>query len=271
MTNKLVHTPKSPFELQRSQDDALAIEQRENSGRLRKALRRDFQNNLAAKEALRNGADLDAKVDEIYAVVGEKFLVATPDEVRSTIRELVQEFTTLEEQGIQSVVTDSRGRAVVPVGPDTVFYPKRIDEEGNESAGFPILHPGISSSLMLQESAEYEIERLREIAPVYAMNMEVERNSEPLRAQIAVDLEKAGWKLGGCDAAPYTEMVGREDQVTITGRDRNPAFSRVPIWSRLFVRSLAERPVGTIELVSVERCEDGSTRWFEITYRAKTE
>lgn len=258
---------ESPFQLALRSESELARTESPFISRLRKALRLDFKRNAEVIEVLTSGRTAEEKSVAVTDLVSARFEEVSSEDVRRETLSLIREFEKLEEQGIREIVVDSQGRAMVPMTENTVYYPTRIDEDGNKSLGFPILHPAISSELTLREVESNEIGRLERLSPVFAFNVKIERTPEPLETRIRQDLEQKGWKIQENEGSLYTEVVGKESKVTLFGRDRNPAFSRIPVWSHAFIRSIPGPPRG-IELLAVERCEDDVYRWFEITYRA---
>lgn len=258
---------ESPFQLALRPESSLVREESPYIGRLRRSLRLDFKRDTKIIGILSSNATPEEQSEKIADYIHDRFEHVTAEDIRRESLLLIQENLKLRDMGVGEIVVDSAGKAVVPMTGSTVYYPTRIDEHGNKSLGFPMLHPAIASELMLREVDSKEIERLERLSPVYAFNAQIEKTTEPLEIRIREDLEKLGWTIRSNFGNIYTEMVGKESKVKIFGKERNPAFSRVPIWSRLFVQSIPGPP-RDIEFIAFDRREDDIHRWYEITYRA---
>lgn len=258
---------RNPFAIEKKTTDQI-IADHENDQRLKKALRLKFARDKNLIEIIQDQIlSDDEKASKLTDHVIDDFVEGRPETTRKISLQLIQEFKKLSSNSIQQVIVDFKGNAIAELSPETVYYPTLIDEDGNETLGMPIIHPAISAKLMLDDSNEFEVIKLEQKNPVYAFNMEIEKNQDRLVDIIKNDAQNAGMKIGENDGPLYTDVIGKESTLTIYGGNRNVAFSREPVWSKLFLKALEGKSI--LEIVNVERCQDELFRWIEITYRSK--
>lgn len=259
---------KNPFAIEKKSDDQIQEEfDNINSQRIKKAMRLKLVRQQELLDIVQDRELTDEiKASKIADMTVDDFLEATAPQIMEQTLSLLREFKLLEENALGNVILDQRGNAIAQFNEESVYYPTLIDEDGNESKGMPILHPTISSGLMLNEADRFEVHKLKHLNPVYGFNSDIEVSYSRLKELIFLDLQKAGIEIKPNDGPIYTEIIGRETKVTIFGKNRNPAFSREPIWSKKFVSTLSGKK--KIEIVDFQKVDDELERWYEITYRS---
>lgn len=186
---------------------------------------------------------------------------------------ILQELEQQRKEGAREYVVDqATGRALMPVGPNSVFTPAPyVDDDGVLRTPAPLLHPGISSSLAL---AAQETERRASLIkaaqnPRNRFSLTHIMDPEVITAVAAERLADVGiGRVQECDGESMEVEFGTE-AVDAESQSLNPAFHRAAMYAAVLATRVRKLVGGRGEFSfgPVKMVKNAKKRWYSVEVR----
>jgi hypothetical protein len=173
------------------------------------------------------------------------------------------------------LVDGQTGRAVLPIGPESVYRPPDfVGEDGKVHKARPVVHPGISSSLALARAKAGRTEALAARAasdPSVRRALDHVLNPDCILTAAAERLRELGVEVGGVGHGRESEIRIGHEHVAEAQQSLNPRFHRAALLAEVLARRVLAASRGAmVELLSIRQEDNNKKRWHSVRIRVET-
>ena len=245
-----------------------------------RAIRQELEENLEARDMVASAEPASSATEGLLRILsiprpGRDNPVLIPEregELREAVGQVLAELQA-QRKGPKGLylVDESTGKSVMALPEGAIYHPPDyVGEDGQLRKAMPIVHPGLSSSLVMKRTEDWRVRTALERAEE---NLELRSAYEHLTdpekmAVIARDkLQELGITVSDLgDEEPEEEVEFGREHIEGIFQSPNPGFHRLHAFSGSIVRRVMAKcdPGSEVRIGQVKERGNSKQRWYTV-------